>query len=290
MSPIGSPTVTAVVLTYDAPAAAAACVAAIREQTVPVRTILVVDNASSPPVDATTLGDGTVVVRNAENLGPAGGYAVGLTEFLVVGDDFAWVMDDDCRPEADALAVTLAVADDGRTVAMSTMVDRDTGVLSNTHGWCGVLIPRVVVADVGVPDASLFWWTEDTEYMQWRIPRAGWDLVRSDARVDVGRTRESIAKPAWKYYYETRNQVHYRLHTQRVADRPLPRHLRFGVRAWRAARAFTKLGSRALLREHSGRFPKFAMVLRGGVDGLRGRLGRTVPAGDSHRPVHKDAT
>jgi rhamnopyranosyl-N-acetylglucosaminyl-diphospho-decaprenol beta-1,3/1,4-galactofuranosyltransferase len=285
-----TPSVTAVVLTYDAPAAAAACVEAIRAQNAPVTTILVIDNASNPRVDAATLGNNAIVVRNDENLGPAGGYAVGLTRFLEVGDDFAWVMDDDCRPETDALALALAAGADGRTVVMSTMVDRDTGALSNTHGWCGVLIPRVVVADVGVPDGSLFWWTEDTEYVQWRIPRAGWTLVRSDARVDVGRTRESSAKPAWKYYYETRNQVHYRLHTQHVADRPLPRHLHFRVRAWRAARAFTKLGSRALLRERSGRFAKFAMVLRGGSDGLRGRLGRTVSPGDAHRPVHREAT
>jgi len=285
-----TPRVTAVVLTYDAPDAVAACVAAIRAQTVPVTTILVVDNASEPPVDASTLGDGAIVVRNAENLGPAGGYAAGLTEFLDVGGDFAWVMDDDCRPEADALGVSLAAAADGRTVAMSTMTDRDTGAVTNTHGWCGVLIPRVVVADVGLPDASLFWWTEDTEYVQWRIPRAGWHLVRSDARVDVGRTRVSASKPAWKYYYETRNQVHYRLHTQRVTDRPLPRHLKFRVRAWRAARAFTKLGSRALAREHSGRFGKFVMVIRGGIDGVCGRLGRTVGVDDSHRPVHKGAT
>jgi rhamnopyranosyl-N-acetylglucosaminyl-diphospho-decaprenol beta-1,3/1,4-galactofuranosyltransferase len=276
--------VAAVVLTFDAPESLRSCLGALGAQSTPVSCTIVVDNSAAATSFADDVDEDIVVVRKRENVGPAGGYAIGLTQFLETECDYAWVMDDDCEAEPDALERALGAGAADGAVVMSTMIDRATGEVTNTHGWCGVLIPRSIVMDVGVPDATLFWWTEDTEYLQWRIPRAGWPLVRSDARVIVGRSRASAAKPAWKYYYEARNQVHYRLHTQAVDDTPLPQHLKFRVRAWRAGRAVTKLGARALTRESSGRLDKFRMVARGTYDGMRGRLGKRVQVDDSHRP------
>jgi hypothetical protein len=279
------PKVAAIILTFDAPDALQRCLRAVRDQSVSVSCAIVIDNAAEVQ-GQDELQDATdvLVVRNTENLGPAGGYAVGLERFLQSDCDYAWVMDDDCEPEPRLLEQSLVASDLDHAVVMATMVDRATGQVGNTHGWCGVLIPREVVIDVGVPDADLFWWTEDTEYLQWRIPRAGWQLVRTDGRIIVGRSRASRSKPAWKYYYEARNQVHYRLHTQAVDDTPRPRHLTFRVRAWRAARAATKLGGRSVTRESTGRLEKLTMVVRGTCDGIRGRLGKTVPVDDSHRP------
>ena len=150
-----------------------------------------------------------------------------------------------------------------------------------------MLIARRVVESVGVPNPALFWWTEDTEYLQWRIPRAGFAVVRSDcARVVVSRSRTTDEKPAWKYYYETRNQVYYRLHTQRPESREaVPRHLTARVRWWRALRSVSKLATRAATREHRQRLVKVNMVIRGALDGLAGRLGRTVAAVEFDRPV-----
>jgi rhamnopyranosyl-N-acetylglucosaminyl-diphospho-decaprenol beta-1,3/1,4-galactofuranosyltransferase len=150
-----------------------------------------------------------------------------------------------------------------------------------------VLLRRRVVERAGVPDAELFWWTEDTEYLQWRIPRAGFSVVRApEATVRVNRSRDDTEKPAWKYYYEARNQTYYRLHTQRVAaPRPRPRHLRARVRWWRALRSLTRLSARAVTRESHGRGTKLAMIARGTYDGVRGRLGITVIADRSDRPL-----
>jgi len=279
--------VTAVVLTYDARVALERCLGAIARQTRPVDTVLVVDNASSQPVDDLLRQTPRArVLRLAENLGPAGGYATALQAFLEGGDNFAWVMDDDCVPAPDALAWQLGDATQSRVV-MSTMLDPVSGAVRNTQGWCAVLIPRAVVATVGVPDSSLFWWTEDTEYLQWRIPRAGFEVERCDrAHVEVSRTRLEPGKPAWKYYYEARNQVHYRLHTQRPAPgEAAPRYLKRRGRAWRATRSAAKLAVLAVFREPMGRPRKLAMVGRGTVDGVRGRLGHTVATDDPHRPA-----
>jgi GT2 family glycosyltransferase len=283
--------VLAVVLTFDAPNALARCLAAIAAQQRRPDGVLVVDNASPAPVDGLIdVVPGGRVRRLPENVGPAGGYAVGLDDFLGSDYDWAWVMDDDCAPAPDALLHELIAARHGE-VALATMVDATTGGVTNTQGWCAVLLPRAVVATVGVPDADLFWWNEDTEYLQWRIPRAGFTVVRSaDARVAVSRARDTLGKPAWKYYYEARNQVYYRLHTQRPRRRePVERFRTRRVRWGRAARSVSKLATRAVVREHEQHLRKVAAVARGTRDGIAGRLGRTVPADVADRP-RLDAT
>jgi rhamnopyranosyl-N-acetylglucosaminyl-diphospho-decaprenol beta-1,3/1,4-galactofuranosyltransferase len=278
--------VMAVVLTCDARSALEECLGAIRAQTRAVDEILVVDNASTDSIDdVVTATPNATLLRLPENRGPAGGYAEGLTAFLASGAALAWVIDDDCVPARDALAAQLAVAPRA-PVVLARMIDHDSHEIANTQGWCGVLLARDVVETVGVPNAALFWWTEDTEYLQWRIPRAGFRVERcADAAVRVRRSRLDGAKPAWKYYYEARNQVYYRLVTQRPATRPVPRWLTRRVRYGRAARSVGKLAVRALLREHTTRGRKFVMVCRGTVDGVRGRLGPTVPVDGSDRPA-----
>ena len=281
--------VMAVVLTFDAPDAVRQCLASIRAQSVGVDSILVVDNASAPPFDPSDADHLVQVLRLPENLGPAGGYAAGLRAFLGSGLDWVWLVDDDSTPRADALAKQLRVAASRAqpTALLATLVDRDTGAEFRTYGWCGVLVPRVIVEAVGTPIEDLFWWAEDTEYLQWRIPESGFALEWcGDAVVEVSLRRAERTKPAWKFYYEARNQVYFRLRVQRQADDGPPRrHLTRRVRSWRAARAVAKLGGRAVLREPDGRARKLLMVARGTVDGLRGRLGRTVAVDRADRPL-----
>lgn len=278
--------VMAIVLTFDARPALEDCLAGIRAQTRPVDNILVVDNASAESVaDVVAATPGATLLRLPDNRGPAGGYAEGLGAFLHSGATRAWVMDDDCVPAPDALAAQLAITWRA-PVVLARMIDHDTQEITDTQGWCGVLLAREVVDAVGVPDPALFWWTEDTEYLQWRIPRAGFRVERcTDAEIAVRRTRSDAAKPAWKYYYESRNQVYYRLVTQRPHSKLVPRHLTRRVRVGRAARSVGKLAARAVLREHTQRTRKLAMVGRGTFDGMRGRLGRTVRVDESDRPL-----
>ena len=290
------PGVMAVVLTFNAPDATEVCLRSIAAQAAPVDAVLVVDNASVPPFVAgagIAGGPALEVLRLAENGGPAGGYAAGLRAFLESRHAWVWLVDDDSSPRPDALAAQLraAAACTEPTAFLSTMIDRDTGAEANTHGWCGALIPRAIVEAVGVPIEELFWWAEDTEYLQWRIPRAGFGLERcADAVVDVSFRRAERAKPPWKFYYEARNQVYFRLRIQRQpVDGPPRRHLTVRVRCWRALRTVGKLSGRALLHEPDRRVRKLTMVVRGTVDGLRGRLGRTVAVDVADRPLPPDA-
>ena len=253
--------------------------------------MLVVDNASAEPVDdLVAAAPNARLLRLPENVGPAGGYAAGLTEFLASGHDYAWLIDDDCVPAPDALGVQLERARRRPPpVVLATMVDHATREITNTQGWCGVLVPRAVVAEVGVPDAALFWWNEDTEYLQWRIPRAGFTVVRSEqARVDVSRSRLA-GKPAWKYYYEARNQVYYRRpHPAAAWAEGAPRCGAISpAGCGGGARPGRCRGSRvrAVVREPGDRRAKVAMVWRGTRDGIAGRLGATVPVDTPDRPI-----
>lgn len=284
--------VVALVLTFDSPASLARCLAAIDAQTTPPAMVVVTDNASVVPVDGHARPDGHPVVevqRLDINTGPAGGHAAGLTRFLQTDAQWAWVFDDDIVAQPDALALLLADSDEqlpGPGVMMPAVRELDTGVVLETQGWCGVLIHREVIERVGVPNAELFWWTEDTEYLQWRIPNAGYKVRRSErAQVGVYRSRDQRAKPAWKYYYESRNQVYHRVWVQRPVQRSgVPRHFTRRVRYWRAARAVVKLGAQAAMREREQRLRKLAMVGKGTIDGLRGRLGIRVPVDRADRP------
>jgi GT2 family glycosyltransferase len=274
--------VTAIVVTHNSLAAVTRCLDAVAAQTHAPARVLVIDNASDAEVPDGLPLDPTVI-RLPENLGPAGGFARGLRAFLDGPGDYAWLMDDDCFPFADGLDQQLAVASEN-SVVLATVVD--DGEVVRGHGWWGALIPRVIVERVGLPREDFFWWTEDTEYLQWRIPRSGGSVTWTEAPVmEISRGRRDASKPVWKYYYESRNQVYFRLWVQRTDRRPKPRHLKLRVRAWRSGRSVSKLAVRSLVREHDQRAEKLWMVGRGTIDGILGRLGRRVPVGDADRPI-----
>ena len=257
----------AVVLSHNAPASLARCLAAIAAQTTPPEAVLVVDNASWPPVSVAP--DPTMppvrVVRSEVNTGPAGGYSQALAEFLGSGFGHAWVLDDDMSPEPHCLERLWAVArtQPGQAFVFPTSRQPD-GSLGVWPSWCGFVLSREIVLEVGLPMGELFWWAEDTEYLQWRIPDAGYQrLVVEDAVVAHAAIRHGEGVPLWKYYYEARNMLYVHLHVKR--------------RLGRYPRSVSKLLARALLRERDGRIRRLGVMARGLWDGFRGNLGIRFP-------------
>ena len=257
----------ALVLTHNAPGSLQRCLAAIGSQTMPPDAIVVLDNASDPPVDLTDLDLGITVrvVRLDTNLGPAGGWATALQGFLGDPCDFAWVMDDDVIPEPDCLERLYDRANDEAGPAFVFPYSKQPdGTVGEWGAWCGFLIDKDIVKRVGVPRADLFWWAEDTEYCKWRIPNAGYlRLMAPGALVHHDAIRHGRGVPTWKYYYETRNLIYLHLHIMR----------RLG---W-FPRNFTRLMGRALLRERGGYLPRLWAIVTGIYDGVVGRLGIRYP-------------
>lgn len=261
-----SPTVWALVLTHSSPHTLVECVRALQNQTRAPDHILVIDNAGTPPAAAVLDGVDVEVLRLPTNSGPAGGHARGLTEFVARGGDWAWVMDDDIVPDPDCLARLLdrtADADQPRFV-WPRIRQRD-GAPHDYPGWCGFLVARDVVTAVGYPVADLVWWAEDTEYLQRRIPRAGFEPVTVDAaRVMHADARHESTVPPWKIYYQVRNTVYYRAHVQGL-NHPVRLTRSLLGSLWAAA---VPPGPRAERLRRYG---------QGLLDGVRGRLGPRVP-------------
>ena len=271
--------VMALVLTYNAPRALERCLTAIAAQTLRPASVVVIDNAGSTPTEEVVDridGLEVEVLRMEHNTGPAGGHAAGLRHFLASSLPQAWVMDDDCVPEATCLAELEAERsrNDRPALIFPTWIDEPSGEVVNWPAWCGFLVARQVVADVGVPREDFFWWAEDTEYLHYRIPVAGHLVSRADeARVLHGRVRAGTSKPAWKVYYEVRNSVYYRLWVQR----------RRGRRFYRLGRTLLRMLGGVLLREDD-RPRKLWLYARGVFDGLLGRLGKRVPVEIAEQP------
>jgi len=258
----------AVVLTYNAPASLDRCLRSIAAQTTPPAAVLVVDNASTPAVDPADFPEGcppVTLVRSDHNGGPAGGYALALEHFLTTPYHHAWVIDDDMRPDPECLErLWVVAAKDPEQAFVFPVSYQLDGTFGAWPSWCGFLVAREIVEEVGLPMAELFWWAEDTEYLQWRIPQAGYPMrVVGDAYVRHDAIRQSKSVPVWKYYYEARNMLYVHLHVKkRVGYYP---------------RNITKLFGRAILREPEGRVVRLRAMSRGLVDGARGRLGTQFP-------------
>ena len=265
----GSGTVMAVILTHNAPESLSRCLAAVAGQTRTPEAVLVLDNASQPPALEAAPPEGTPpvrLVRSETNTGPAGGYAQALAEFLGSGFDHAWVLDDDMCPEPDCLERLWSAAKDrpGRAFVFPLSRQPD-GSLDMWPSWCGFVVSREIILSVGLPMGELFWWAEDTEYLQWRIPQAGFPLeLVGDAVVAHSAIRHGNGVPLWKYYYEARNMLYVHLHVKR--------------RLGRYPGSVAKLFGRALLRERDGRTRRVGVMVLGLWDGARGNLGMRFPS------------
>jgi len=274
----------AMVLSHNAPHALARCLDAIAAQTVPPAAVIVMDNASWPPVrlgEAVSTDGKRIpvsVVRSDTNLGPAGGWALAFEELMAGAHQFAWVLDDDIVPDPECLEALLGEArhDPKAAFCFPRSVQPD-GTLGEWGSWCGFVISSHIVEEVGVPRAELFWWAEDNEYCHWRIPQAGFARrIVDGAVVQHDAVRQGERVPLWKYYYEARNMLYLHLHVMhRVGWYP---------------RNVTKLVARALVRERGRRLLCLRTIALGLSDGAMGRLGIRFPVEPMQEQAARSAT
>jgi glycosyltransferase involved in cell wall biosynthesis len=289
--------VTAIIVTYRRPVELQAALAALRRQTLPPSAIIVVDNdapSGAPPA----LGTDVTVVCPGENLGPAGGIALGMHEALLRAGDDDWLVlvDDDDPPPSDQIieelfACAQRAAREGGDVAAVGMVgtrfdhrrgrarrvadDELQAEVVEVDWIAGGQVPIYsvrAVRRVGVFDASLFFGFEELEYglrlraagerlvIPGRIARARREL---HGRTGLGARVPSTGGVAWRRYYSTRNLIVItrRYSTRRAATRAL---FRSGLGG--AVRSLVVLRRPDLARAS----------LRGASDALRSRTGRTV--------------
>ena len=279
--------VAAVVVTYNRREVLAGTLRAIHAQTRPPDRVYVVDNASAdgtPDLLRTAFADATHI-RLAENLGPAGGLAMGIAAARDDGFDAYWLFDDDSSPYIDALEVLLAAdresrrsgivgseggivrsglirfLNDPRVRLDERMVNRPLAV--DFVELDGSVVTREVVDTIGLPRVEYFMMLESVEFSL-RARRAGFGVTLLPRDVFHRRSLGSVpGTNLWRSYYQSRNQLRMALDFRSPG-------LMLGCLARQARFMVTALGS------PDRRWDRIALRSRGLWDAIRGRMGRRI--------------
>ena len=301
----GEPAVVIVLLNWNDTAPTLACLNALRALDYGNAQILVVDNGS----DAEALRPLTVrhdieLVRNATNLGFAGGANVGLRHAFAAGANYVWLLNNDALPAPDALKKLVAMAEAEPALGLLSPLLHDHGNRQRPNACFGLfdrrslgttqtdstdqarhwlaeqpddvlafgtalLIRRRLFEAIGGFDASLFAYAEDVDYCL-RCTAAGFRIGFCFDAIVWHSFRDPVGDPAacppHIHYYMSRN---YPLLWRKVHGSPLL-----------FARAGLWLLRRRLLLIEGMRAnpPGVEALLAGLWDGLRGKGGAYDPA------------
>lgn len=197
-----------------------------------------------------------------DNVGPAGGFYYGIKKFTESGYDYVWLMDDDIFPDPSCLENLVSKTNKHSFIYPTVL--KPSGETVEAFGWWGVLISREVVQEAGMPLKELFYWIEDTEYLQNRIHwKNKIEVYRStEARV-LHLHKRALKRPDWYYYYVMRNTLHYRFRYFSLNKRSLIR----------VTYLFVNMVYKILIIE-SNKTRKFKNLLLGIKDAFNGSLGK----------------
>jgi rhamnopyranosyl-N-acetylglucosaminyl-diphospho-decaprenol beta-1,3/1,4-galactofuranosyltransferase len=202
------------------------------------------------------------------NEGPAGGFYAGIEKFLKESQTkYVWLMDDDIIVDTNCLEELLKSAENCDYIFPRVITAAGEEIVS--FGWWGVLLGRRLIEKVGLPVKELFYWAEDTEYLQNRIMRQfGIQPVRCrDANVKHLHNRIE-KRPSWYYYYATRNTLYYRSYIA-------------GYTKYRLKRTLYLLPYMTfiILSKEKNKLRKIGLMIYGAYHGLIGKIGKVIDPG-----------
>jgi glycosyltransferase involved in cell wall biosynthesis len=248
LSATGDARLFGVLVTYRQPAALPVTLRRIAEQSQPLAGLVVVDNDPSPAtravVEAHAAGLGWLeYVASPENLGPAGGLAVGMERVLDHARPQDWIvlLDDGDPPQWSTMLGELLAF--GQAMRATDRRTAGVGLIGARFDWASGRLVRPAdreldgpvaidyigggqlplylteaVRRVGPFSAPLFFGCDDLEYGL-RLRQAGYSLYAPGAlwlqlRRKWGHTglvvRPGVAlgEPTWRRYYSLRNMIH----------------------------------------------------------------------------------
>ncbi len=234
-----------VLVTYNRMAKLKNALAAYESQEFKPCWIIVVDNASTDGTaelleqwEAGSAHDCEhVVVRASENLGGAGGFALGMRSAIDRASDWIWLADDDAYPECHVFALLENHLQDGRFEDCAALCSSVLcgGGIDITHrrrmmlaglnlrevpvpleeytepfefdalSFVGAIVKRSAVERVGLPESHYFIWYDDTEYSM-RLRTQGKLMCLPDLKVEHDVPGDS-GDVSWKDYYGIRNSL-----------------------------------------------------------------------------------
>ena len=239
--------ITAVVVTYNRKELLLRCIEHLRQQTIELNSIIVVNNGSTDGTEQWLDEQTDLDVIHQENVGGSGGFYRGIQHAYEKGYGWIWCMDDDVYPEYDCLENLLNNEQSGIGVLCPlrkqdgkfflseikkfnlsnpfkslhhdkvTVKDINSNDVIDIEGFAfeGPLIRKDVVEKIGLPNKDLFLLYDDSDYC-YRAVLAGYKVeLVTDAILNkvLFYANESIVekrkKGKWKLYYHIRNSVYF---------------------------------------------------------------------------------
>lgn len=231
----------AIVVTYNRLALLKECISALKNQTVPVNHIVIINNASNDGTKEylnTIKNDQILVWHSESNVGGAGGFSRGIQNaFKNTYDDYFWMMDDDTIVSQSCNKIFLQKARqlENRFGFLSTNVrwkdgsptnvmltdenwpdKSDEGLIEMEYGsFVSFFISRESVSKIGLPIEDFFIWGDDSDYsLRLKKLNPGYFVIDAHAvhksisnKVTPGIRYDSVERvPRYFYYY--RNQMY----------------------------------------------------------------------------------
>ena len=237
-------TYSVVIVTYNRIKLLEECVSCVLSQTLPVKNIIIVNNASTDGTDqylsSLSADPRFIILTQQTNLGGAGGFYKALEAAGDCDCDNVLIIDDDAmiapdfisscdswlsaNPESPACSGT--VMTDGeiqlnhRRVIGNKLIFSERNIPLEEYSkpsfhyelatFCGLVIRREVIKKIGLPKAEYFIWYDDTEYSM-RLRELG-GIQNINSAVLNHKTKITTAHTGffermnWKTYYGHRNR------------------------------------------------------------------------------------
>lgn len=213
-----------VVVTYNRLSLLKECIAGLKEQTVPLSKIIIVDNHSNDGTSEylshlSTNDKLFQIITMPQNVGGSGGFSEGIKQAALAHADWIWVMDDDTIPQKNTLEQLLpytklekigfvnstVVWTDGHQHLMnqprllndqsikmeflkgSGIAEENTEMIISAS-FVSLLIRGSIPWKIGLPYKEFFIWCDDSEYTS-RIINNGYCGVRAIDSIVLHKTR-----------------------------------------------------------------------------------------------------
>lgn len=199
--------VSCVVLNWNGWADTLECLNALKECSYPHLTLIVVDNGSTDDSVARIRAahPDILLLESRTNLGFSGGNNIGIRYALDIGADYVWLLNNDARPDSDALCALVGKADSKERIGAVASICYYADEPSKVQAWAGsrvnlwigygrlctephkddwfhslngtsMLVSRAAIEDVGLLDEGFFLYWEDTEFCL-RLRKRGWRIA-----------------------------------------------------------------------------------------------------------------